>query len=163
MPAGVSAYKALANVTLGSSASSVTFSSINQGFRDLVLVAQVKVTSGDFPLWRLNGDTGSNYNYVEMTGSGSAASSSSGNNTAGITPGGNADTTNNTNYIFNFMDYSVTDKHKTVLLRVNNAATGTGASAQRWANTAAITTILVYPSSTTWAAGTTFALYGVSA
>jgi hypothetical protein len=38
MPAGVSAYTALANVTLGSSAANVTFSSISGSYRDLVLI-----------------------------------------------------------------------------------------------------------------------------
>jgi hypothetical protein len=61
------------------------------------------------------------------------------------------------------MDYSATDKHKTVLVRSNAASTGVEAIAQRWASTAAITSILVFPSTGSWAAGGTFSLYGIVA
>jgi hypothetical protein len=64
MPAGVSAYTALANVTLGSSAASVTFSSISQSYRDLVLVITATTSAVDNAFIRFNSDSGSNYNIV---------------------------------------------------------------------------------------------------
>ena len=71
-------YTALATTTLGSSASSVTFGSIPQGYRDLMLVISGTVTSSNITLAiRFNGDTGSNYFSVNMRGNGSAASSTS--------------------------------------------------------------------------------------
>jgi hypothetical protein len=60
------------------------------------------------------------------------------------------------------MDYSATDKHKTVLVRSNIPADTVAAHAVRWANTAAITTVGVAAISGTWSAGTTFALYGIA-
>jgi hypothetical protein len=166
MPAGVSAYTALANVTLGSSAANVTFSSISGSYRDLVLIITASVSSGSASNFiRFNSDSGSNYNGVFMQGDGSNTNSSSYNSTII-----NASTTTSelstaqANLIINIMDYTATDKHKTVLLRSNNAGVVTIATAARWANTAAITSILVSPTGgNTYAAGSTFALYGVSA
>ena len=61
-----------------------------------------------------------------------------------------------------FMDYSATDKHKSALSRANNAEIGTMASALRWANTAAITSIESFAFSNSWAAGGTVNLYGIA-
>jgi len=169
MPAGVSAYTALANVTLGSSAATVTFSSINSGYRDLVLVADMGATSSDALNCRVNGDTGSNYNYIFAKGNGSAASSSSGTSQTAIGLAGFANGVTNTTRTMlqiSFQDYSVTDKHKSLLIRVNNAATsdiGTIMNAGRWASTSAITSFVIYPGSGSFTTGTSFALYGVSA
>lgn len=163
MPAGVSAWTPLANLTLTGTASSVTFSSISGTYRDLVLVIQntqgTGTTAAGLRL-RFNSDTGSNYPYVNMAGSGSGTSSGSGTLTEVV--GGLVDPARST-VIYQIMDYSATDKHKTVLVRGDNSAVNTTATAVRWASTSAITTILAYPTSGTFAAGSTFALYGVSA
>ena len=160
MPAGVSAYTALANVTLGSSATSVTFSSINQGFKDLVLV--MTATSPE-PYIQFNNDTGSNYNFLWMLGEAAAYSGSSTSQTsaalARVAWGGNV--------VASIMDYSASDKHKTFLSRANGAGVANNsveAIAARWANTAAITTVKVLGfGGGSFPSGSTFALYGVSA
>jgi hypothetical protein len=159
MPAGVSAYTALANVTLGSTASTVTFSSIGQGFRDLVLVAMIYTTGGGASVsFTFNSDTTSaNYPRVFMFGTGSTTGSGSiSDRNAG------AGETTGVQHTLNIMDYSATDKHKTTLIRYDNAAGITLAQALRWANTSAITSLQLGTSST-FAAGTSLALYGVSA
>jgi hypothetical protein len=167
MPAGVSAYTALANVTLGSSAASVTFSSINSGYRDLVLIIQGSSLSGNFvPKLQFNNDTGANYNDVYMTGNGSSAASSSNSSDTALRLYQNAFYTSTTlaQTICNILDYSATDKHKSTLTRNNNASQATETFAGRWANTAAISTIKLFsPNATSLAAGSTVALYGVSA
>jgi hypothetical protein len=63
------------------------------------------------------------------------------------------------------MDYSATDKHKTVLSRNNVAGGGVDAFANRWANTAAITSVEVRVSTggQFFATPTTLSLYGVIA
>ena len=163
MPAGVSAWTPLANITLSGAASTVTFSSISGSYRDLVLIIEntqgTGTTAAGLRL-RFNSDTGSNYSYVNMVGSGSATSSGSGTLTEVV--GGLVDPAKSI-VVYNILDYSATDKHKTVLVRGDNSAVNTTATAVRWAHTAAITTILAYPSSGTFAAGSSFALYGVSA
>ena len=60
------------------------------------------------------------------------------------------------------MDYSATDKHKTVITRASSAGYYIGMSAGRWANTNAITSVsAVMESGRTWSIGSTFALYGI--
>lgn len=158
MPNGMTA---LATLTLGGSQATVTFSSIVGTYRDLMLIIQDTGSGTEGLRIRINGDTGSNYSYVLMAGDGSSASSGSGSMTELI--GGLVYSASISNSIYHFMDYSATDKHKTVLSRNNNASVNTVATAQRWASTAAITTLLVYPTAGTFAAGSIFTLYGVSA
>jgi hypothetical protein len=144
-------------VTLGSSAASVTFSSIPATYRDLILVCEY--TNASNPLLRFNSDTGSNYSYVRMYGNGSSASSDNGSDTGFAIATGSA--TSGQTSIIQIMDYSATDKHKTVLIRNGLASTFVNASANRWANTAAITTVSFQVG--TYGAGSTFNLYGVIA
>jgi hypothetical protein len=149
-------YRPLANVTLGSSASSVTFSNIPATYRDLILVSSFNLTAGGNPTISFNGDTGANYSRVYMLGTGSSAISGADTSrqfaqaTSGLI----------TSNITQIMDYSATDKHKTFLVRDNNTTDGTIAYAFRWANTAAITSINI---SASLAAGVTISLYGVIA
>lgn len=157
-----STYTPLANLTLGSSAASVTFSSIAAGlYRDLVLIATATGTANTDMRLRLNSDTGTNYNYVYMYGTGSSAISSSANlsfTRVTIDMLSSAATT----VIANFMDYAATDKHKTVLTRSGTASASVDALAHRWADTSAISTIYLYPGSGSFASGSTFALYGIN-
>ena len=160
MPAGVSAYVPLANVTLSSSAASVTFSSISQAYRDLVLVFNGATASTSGVSIRFNSDSGSNYSYVQMLGNGSTASTSAGTTTEARMVNSNGTDCVGTANIF---DYSTTDKHKSVLSRGDTAAASTRAHAVRWANTNAITSLTVFGEVANINAGSTFALYGVSA
>jgi hypothetical protein len=153
-------YTALANITLGSSASSITFSSIPATYRDLVLVADYSTSPSSACEIRFNGDTGSNYSTVTMRGDGTSAFSTS-YTAAFIQPSNGTGEAANTRNLFTFqvMDYSATDKHKTSLLRMNNPG-HTQAQANRWANTAAITSVAIY--NATFLTGATFALYGIA-
>lgn len=160
-------YTPLANITLGSSAASVTFSSIAAGlYRDLVLVCQVKTVANNTLIMRLNGDTStSNYPRLVMLGNGSSTSSYATTNDGFIVITDGAGTSSTTDSIIqlNFMDYAATDKHKTILSRFNRADAETVAMASRWASTSAITSIVVSTYSSSIAAGSTFALYGIAA
>jgi hypothetical protein len=157
-------YTPLATVTLGSSAASVTFGSIPATYRDLIVViAAQRVTNPDNVKLRFNGDTGSNYNSVFMYGDGATPVSQTRSGTfAPLDAGAYPPNTGYNNYIVNIMDYSATDKHKTVLNRANHAPAATEAWASRWANTAAITSmnISIIGGFNT---GSTFSLYGVIA
>lgn len=158
-------YTPLANITLGSSAASVTFSSISQGFRDLVLVVNAQAATGSsesYAILRFNSDTGSNYSRVIAFGTGSAAQSFSGSNLLPITTPLNSTGVRGLS-VMNIMDYTATDKHKTVLYRDDNPSVSTVMGAGRWANTAAITTVACVHFSDTFASGSTFALYGIAA
>ena len=167
MPVGVSAYTALANVTLGSSATTVTFSSISQSYRDLVLVSNPISSSGSVQmLAQMNYLATANYNFVYMQGNGSSATS--GNFTGQFffyLAYGDALVTTSAGLTMtaNFMDYSATDKNPSVLVRSSNASNGVYASAQRFNGTGSIAHISLSLNGANFAAGSTFALYGVSA
>jgi len=152
-------YTPLATVTLGATASSVTFSSIPATYRDLVLVIQHTSTGSVNFVIRANADTGSNYNQVNMIGLGTSTSSSA---AASAVVGASYTTLGNT--IIQAMDYSATDKHKTFLSR-NNTSTprNVRAIAVRWSDTSAITSLGVILPELSLNAGSTFSLYGVIA
>lgn len=164
-----SALTPLANITLSSNATTVTFSSISQGYEDLLFVISGTFTgTATFGAagWRVNNDSGSNYNRVRIAGDGSSASSttaSGGNYGLGF----NLHSSNSVN-IMHFLDYSSTDKHKTVITRTGASAVNTELFLGRWASTSAITSVTFYPPDAFggtpdfFTAGSTFALYGVS-
>jgi hypothetical protein len=161
-------YTALATVTLGSSASSVTFSSIPATYRDLILVFNGTVTGGNGGAnMRLNGDTGSNYPFVFMRNVNNTPASEAA--TESRIPITVSTTTANTRIQSNatIMDYSATDKHKTTLVRSGytepTTSTMVEATASRWANTAAVTSLLIYTTANNFSTGSTFSLYGVIA
>lgn len=172
---GTPTYQPIANITLGSTTASVTFSGITQQYRDLVLVCSIRSTradSVDYLSERLNGDTNPTYSHVAgwgdqnnsvQTGTG-AGEYLYGPNVAGSTTTAGTFTS----VTYQFMDYSVTDKHKTILIRQGGlllAGGQTEMDAARWANNAPISSILInlpYVGGS-FAAGSTFALYGVAA
>jgi hypothetical protein len=112
---------------------------------------------------RLNGDTGNNYNFVRAHGSGSVAESDGASNFSSFAlqlVDYSASTV--LPFVLQFMDYSATDKHKTMLARPNSSANSVGMEAHRWANTSAVTSILVYLNTGNYSTGSTFALYGIA-
>ena len=142
----------------------MTFSSLpTSGYRDLVLVIKdlaVTGASGNVRI-RFNGDTtDGNYSRVQM---------------AGVSNGTKSGSTANGHFFYdlydiqsqptivNIMDYSATDKHKSSLLRFSGIDSYIVASSHRWANTAAITSIAIVPNGFSFAAASTFALYGIAA
>jgi hypothetical protein len=152
-------YTALANITLGSSASSVTFSSIPATYRDLVVVVDGTISAGggELVFVNFNGDTTSgNYSAVTAVGDGSAASSGTSPRRFGLHYPARSST------IASIMDYSATDKHKTYLSRSGSAANALEMDAGRWANTAAITSVKILVDANAFASGTSFALYGIA-
>jgi hypothetical protein len=167
MPAGVSALTPLANITLSSTASTVTFSSISGSYRDLYLVVVAKTSAAGWQTrMRLNGDTGSNYNTLYSTNSVNTPFGSSSSNTVQMEFGalGIASTSVDLIWKTDIIDYSASDKHKMVQSVIGNTNSDMIAiTGHRYATTSVITSLVVYPGSGTWSVGSTFALYGVSA
>lgn len=157
----------IAQQVLGTNSTSVTFSSIPQTFRDLVLIINARQTSGTGQnQLRFNGNSLSQYATVSMEATGTAQQSGAGQGSTWIfvnLNNGDLDAVFTTT-IVNIMDYSVTDKVKPVLSRGNNAGSGTstGANAHRWVNTEAIDSVTCQASGT-YAAGSTFTLFGIVA
>lgn len=152
---------ALANLTLGSAQATVSFGSIPAtGYRDLRLVCNLIGTAATYPWGVFNSDTGGNYNRVYMYGNGSSAGSGANSNQTNLDTSQLITAGVPAVFTFDVMDYMATDKHKTVLVRSNNTSDSVLASTFRWASTSAITSFSIN-SSNTFAAGSTFSLYGI--
>jgi hypothetical protein len=159
----------LANVTLSSAASSITFGSIptsvnGVALRDLYLVVNGTFSVSAQPLLtRINNNTsGSNHTSVVMLGESSGAISAAYTNDFWFISAGNMGTGNFVATI-QLMDYSATDKHKSALSRNNYGSAGSvQAAAHRFASTNAITTVQVFVGTGLFAIGSTFALWGIA-
>jgi hypothetical protein len=152
-------YIQLNSITLAAGTGSVNFNLIPQNFRDLVLVFQGTAASDTNIIIRFNSDSGSNYSFVQIFGNGSVGGFASGTDTGVRSANLLTVIAQNTVQI---MDYSATDKHKTVFVRRDRNA-DTVAAVERWANTSAINSISLAPNSGTFNSGTSFALYGIEA
>ena len=160
-----STYTPIATTTLGSAASSVTFSSISGAYTDLVLIVVPANSAGSTVRMQLNGDTGSNYSNTFLKGNGSSASSARSSSQTYLTLGDDAAPTRTLGesvWISHIMNYSNSTTNKTVLTRANVASSGVEAVVGLWRSTAAITQVSVQQGgSVTFSTGSTFTLYGV--
>jgi hypothetical protein len=167
-------YTLISSQVLGSTATSVTFSSIPQTYTDLKLVCSTRdTTSGSIAaniVLTINGDTATNYSSIVLRGNGGTVSSQSyaTNNSFQINNAstGSASTANTFgNNEFYFPNYTVTGTKQNLFIGggENNATTAwTGITASLYRGTAAITSI-TYTLDTTlvMAIGSSFYLYGI--
>lgn len=150
----------LYTTTLAATATSVSIIAIPATYRDLRLVVRGTTGGLNLILLKLNGDSGANYANIQMYGDGTNVGSSSGTGEVG-TPIGIFGT-NQCVTTCDVMDYSATDKHKTVISRGNNSANTVRAWAGRWASTTAVNSVLVYPNAgDSFQIGTTISLFGI--
>jgi hypothetical protein len=160
----MSTYTPIASQTLSSATSSVTFTSIPQGYTDLVLVINMKGSVANYPALRFNGDSGSNYSRTILSGNGSTAVSARGTSETAANINYNSISSSsdfNYNSITHIQNYSNLTTFKTQLTRANQAASGTDAIATLWRNTNAITQIVCITNTGDYASGSTFSLYGI--
>jgi hypothetical protein len=164
MPAG-NTYEAIAEQTLGSAAATVTFSSIPSTFTDLVLVCNILGSGGTADsnaALRFNGDTGSNYSRTTLAGDGSSAASfRSSNATRGLLQATGYYSTTPATIISHIQSYSNSTTNKTVISRASLSTWSAEATVNLWRNTSAVTSITLVLATGTFAAGSTFSLYGI--
>ena len=161
-------YDKIATTTLGSSASSITFSSIAASWTDLRLVMTAITSTNSITELQFNGDTGTNYSDTVLYGNGTSAYSAK-------------DTSNN--YIYTYASTSSSaltipafytidifsyagSTYKTALLTGSGDTNNSGRVANivgLWRSTSAITSVTVLPNSGTYSTGTTATLYGIKA
>lgn len=171
MPAGKT-YTALATTTVtGGSTTQITFSSISQSYTDLVLIAEMapmpSITAIRF---RFNGDSSSNYAYVQLSGNGSSGTSTSDTNqVSGLVSGAISNTSNRSMFVMNIMNYSNTTTYKTTINRgsrgIDTSLAATSLCASTWRSTSAINQVVVTPSfggDIVIPAGCMFTLYGIA-
>jgi len=164
MAAG-STYTPISTTTLGSTNTSVTFSSFS-GYTDLVVVFSVKAATTTMNAGvRFNSDSGANYNSNSLEGNGGSTRAQVFTNATFIRPDsyGYVTTTDFNIKLVNIMNYANSTTYKPVLTRSSNGSVGIDAFVGLWRNTAAITDIEVFARNDTFAVGSTFTLYGIAA
>lgn len=158
----MSTYTPIATQTLSSTSAAITFSSIPQGYTDLVLVIAGKNSSSTYsPYIQFNGDTSTNYSSTNLYGDGTSAASNRSTSTATAYFGSLGATQGNA--VISINNYSNSTTYKTSLIRINDAGFRVYANAMLWRSTAAITSVnILNESPGTFAAGSTFSLYGIA-
>lgn len=161
-------YEKIATTTLGSSASSITISSIPATYTDIRLVLIGKGNGGEiYPEGRLNSDSTSLYSSTILTGNGSTAGSGRQTNTGYFiaSSGGYPDNTYYTMITIDLFSYAGST-YKTFLTTISTDKNGSGGVARvvsLYRSTSAINSITINDGGAGfgWAAGTTATLYGI--
>jgi hypothetical protein len=163
-----STYEPIATTTLGTTAATITFSSIPATYTDLrVVCVYTTANFGIYTTLRFNSDSGGNYSDTYIIGDGSSATSArdAGSPTFigfGAYPNGISSGQ------FNFVEADIFSyagsTNKTCLLASSLDKNGSG-DVQRmvglWRNTAAITSLTIATNGGTMSIGTTATLYGI--
>lgn len=156
-------YTLIQEQIIGSSQASITFSSIPQTYKDLVVevVGTSSVSSTNAALYFNGSDLNTSYNTTLLKGSGSAASSSRyGGTYSGMLFDivGVSATGDYRQYIAHIQSYASTSFYKTVLMRGNNPATEVLCSVGTYLSTSAITSVSIKAN---FATNSIFRLWGV--
>lgn len=154
-------YDLISEQVLSSAAASVTFSSIPGTYKDLVLEIVGNTTGSSNLMYRVNGDSATNYSETRLSGNGTAATSSRGSNTSDAMFGNGFIAATPAICVVNFMNYASTTTYKTSISRNSQSANQVSLHVNTWRSTAAITSIVLY-CTYTWSAGCTFRLYGIA-
>ena len=164
----VGSMEAISAITLSATTSVVEFNNIPSTYTHLQLRAFLVSATSANNQFRLNNDSGTNYTWHQIQGTGSAVEAYASNPTSNPPWGLNS---GNSSYpmvsIMDFLDYANTNKYKTVRTLSGNDGTGTTASrvglySSVWMNTAAITSIrLTNDFGSTILANSSFTLYGI--
>jgi hypothetical protein len=169
-------YEKIATTTFGSNQGTLTFSSISQSYTDLRLVIQCGIVDNGFLLGVRVGngsvDSGTNYSWTYLEGSGSSAySNRKSNMSLGALSNGFGNNNLNNIFITDFQNYSNTTTNKTWIGRMGSS-NQTSAIVNLWRSTSAINTIAIAESGDggsgsfnygNMLSGSIFTLYGIKA
>lgn len=161
-------FVALASTTVGSGGvASITFSGIPQIYKHLQIRGTTPFqgfVNGVYA--RVNGDSGTNYTFHQVYGTGTAAGSNNALNQtwANISVSSGASNYNAVS-VTDILDYTNTNKNKTFRTLTGYDSNGGGAITLRsalWNSTAAITSLtILFDNSKDFVQNTSFALYGI--
>ncbi len=167
-------YKAIATVTLSSSATNMTFSAIPNTYTDLLLVVSPRTDrpslNTDYMKITFNSST-TGYSGIQLTGNGASASSGTFSGIGANQYGGEINTINSTTSTFSSVQIYIpnyagsTNKSYSVesAMEQNGTTAILTMDAGLWSNTAAITSIAVAPGvGTNFVQYSTATLYGIS-
>jgi hypothetical protein len=156
------------NTVSGTSTGTVTFSSIPNTYKDLVLVQSLPgdpTATYAYSNLRLNGNTATNYSttYEYYYNAKTAGRQSS----ATFILHGTSSYMGNSNIITHIQNYSSTINNKTTISRVNLAANANGVmqeiflGAGLYRSESAITSVTCFLNTGNYSSGSTFTLYGI--
>lgn len=159
-------YESIATTTLSSAAASITFNSIANSWTDLRVVILTPTATGDYIELRFNGSS-SGYSWNLMGSDGASAFSQRGTSLTQVRVGVSMGSATYPTYaITDIMSYG-NSAYKVVLSKSGGDKNGSGEVryfAGNWANTSAITSILIKgDSGGNLAANTVATLYGIKA
>jgi len=162
-------YEKIQTTTLGSATSSISFTSISSAYTDIVLAWAYKSNSSNQPTLKLtfNGST-TGYSGRQLYGNAAAPGSNNNTNAAFISiaraAGGPIPSGETALLLLHIMDYTNTNKYKTVFAQYNSNSTGGELDVGLWQNTSAINRIDIdTPTSNDYAVGSVITLYGIKA
>jgi hypothetical protein len=168
--AGGGDFESIATVTLGSAASNIEFTSIPSTYQHLQLRIISKSTSNeDNGDMIFNADTGNNYAWHSLYGTGAVAgadASASRANIVALRLAGSSFASVFTGNVIDILDYASTTKNKTVRMFNGQDNNGSGLvqiNSGLWMSTSAVTSIKFTARSFNFAQHSTAALYGVKA
>lgn len=168
-----SSRRLIASQTLGSSAASVTFSSIPSTYKDLVLKVSARHTSpATFSTINVtfNGNTSNIYSLTMFRGNGSTVDSQNSSNTNPLAIGTGINAAASTANTFNNLEIYIpsytASQNKPVssvaVAETNDTLAYIRADAHLFRSTSAISTILIDANSFNFVSGSTFQLYGLA-
>ena len=157
-------YEKIASTTLGSAATTITFSSIPATYTDLRVVWVGTTSSAADITLRYNNDSASNYSQTYLDGTGTSAISGrlTSQTSIYLFPNGGTSTTIPSLYAFDVFSYAGST-YKTMLQESSGDKNGSGGvdrSVGLWRSTSAITRIDLL-SNFNMSIGTTATLYGI--
>jgi hypothetical protein len=167
-------YELIETQILTSSAASITFSSLSS-FANTYQHLQIRAVArglgsgvSDYIGIRFNDDTGANYSWHQIFGSGTVGSGAATSTTAGIVTeiAGSGQTANVFGAgVVDILDAFETTKYKTTRGLSGNPATAVNLWSSSWRNTNAISSITLfeYDGQGNFAIGSRFSLYGLRA
>ena len=169
-PLSTNSYESISTTTLGSTTASVTFSSISSAYTHLQIrcIARDSSTPAVLDL-QFNGDTGSNYARHALYGDGVSATSAASTTQTYMRAGDIASSSSTAGvfgaYVIDILDYTSTNKNKTVRMfgGIDNNGGGTiNLRSSLWyATPAAVTSITLFITGSSFATNSSFALYGI--
>jgi hypothetical protein len=167
-----STYTPIASTTLGSSTSSVTFSSLGS-YTDLFISCSVfpDTTVSRYLTLRFNGDSGNNYNSNQIAGLTSGIESGQDPNTPHIYINGYGAMLNDSTTAFpmmvkiNIMNYGNSTSYKSVIFTADQSKVGgsTYTGIGMWRNTDPITSVSLQCNTYNLGTNSVFSIYGIKA
>jgi len=164
-------YESISTVTLGSTTSTISFTSIPSTYKHLQIrgiLRKSAAAGGDACYLQFNSDTGANYSFHRLYGDGSSATAYGEASTTYACQFIQASSSHSASVfgvnVIDVLDYQNTNKYKTVRILAGYDNNGSGVSAfysGNWRNTNAISTITINAGVDSLAQYSSLALYGI--